>query len=94
MLPVSLRPSGAVDGGRRGTNVAAVGESSGDPYWVRLVRKGDTVTTFRSKDGRDWAETVKETVPLNETAYVGLALASDAGGADVAFDHISVSSLR
>jgi hypothetical protein len=58
------------------------------------VRRGDTVTAFRSKDGRDWAETGKETVPLNETAYVGLALASDASGADVAFDHISVSPIR
>lgn len=81
-------------GGRRGTNVASGGESPGGPYWVRLVRRGDIVTAFRSKDGRDWAETGKETVPLNETAYVGLALASDAGGADVAFDHISVSPIR
>ncbi len=81
-------------GGRRGTNVASGGESPGGPYWVRLVRRGDIVTAFRSKDGRDWAETGKETVPLNETAYVGLALASDASGADVAFDHISVSPIR
>ena len=81
-------------GGRRGANVAPGGESPGGPYWVRLVRRGDIVTAFRSKDGRDWAETGKETVPLNETAYVGLALASDASGADVAFDHISVSPIR
>jgi hypothetical protein len=59
-----------------------------------LVRRGDTVTAFRSNDGRDWAETGKETIPLAETAYVGLALSSDVSGADVAFDHISVTSVR
>jgi hypothetical protein len=37
--------------------------------------------------------TGKETIPLAETAYVGLALASDAGGADVAFDNIKVTSV-
>jgi len=81
-------------GGRQRANLAAGDERVVGPYWVRLVRRGDTITAFRSKDGRDWAETGKETVPLNETAYVGLALASDASGADVAFDHISVSAAR
>jgi hypothetical protein len=81
-------------GGRQRANAAPGDEQSGGPYWVRLVRRGDTVTAFRSKDGRDWAVTGKETIPLAETAYVGFALASDASGADVAFDHISVTSVR
>jgi len=81
-------------GGRQWANVAAGDERVVGPYWVRLVRRGDTVTAFRSNDGRDWAETGKETIPLAETAYVGLALSSDVSGADVAFDHISVTSVR
>ncbi len=81
-------------GGRQRVNAAGSDEKSVGPYWVRLVRRGDTVTAFRSKDGRDWAVTGKETIPLAETAYVGLALASDASGAVVAFDNISVTSVR
>ncbi|MEY2822129.1 MAG: hypothetical protein RL105_1701 [Verrucomicrobiota bacterium] len=81
-------------GGRQRANAATGDDKSVGPYWVRLVRRGDTVTAFRSKDGRDWAVTGKETIPLAETAYVGLALASDASGADVAFDNISVTSVR
>jgi len=81
-------------GGRQRANAATAEERTGGPYWVRLVRRGDTVTAFRSQDGREWALTGKETIPLAETAYVGLALASDESGADVAFDHISVTSAR
>jgi hypothetical protein len=63
---------------------------------VRLVRQGNTVTAYRSADGRQWAETGSETVELAKTAYVGLAaapLANKPGGA-VAFDNITVIAAR
>jgi hypothetical protein len=83
-------------GGRHRALAAAEGERRGAPYWVRLVRQGNTVTAYRSADGRQWAETGSETVELAKTAYVGLAaapLANKPGGA-VAFDNITVIAAR
>jgi hypothetical protein len=84
-------------GGRhRAISAVEDGERRGGPYWVRLVRQGDTVTAYRSKDGRQWAETGSETLQLAETAYVGLAAAprGDAAGSSVAFENISVITAR
>jgi regulation of enolase protein 1 (concanavalin A-like superfamily) len=44
------------------------------PYWVRLVRRGDTLTGYRSADGVTWTEEGHATVAMNETVYVGLAV--------------------
>jgi regulation of enolase protein 1 (concanavalin A-like superfamily) len=75
---------------------AAEGERRGAPYWVRLVRQGDTVTAYRSADGRRWTETGSETVELAETAYVGLAAAPlpNMPGSSIAFDNITVIAAR
>jgi hypothetical protein len=82
-------------GGRQRALAPTETERPAGAYWVRLVRRGDTVTAFRSADGRSWAETGKETLPLAETAFVGLALAPDAAsGGYVSFDHISVAAAK
>lgn len=83
-------------GGRHRAMVAAEAERGVAPYWVRLVRQGNTVTAYRSVDGKQWAETGSEKVDLAETAYVGLAAAplADKPGALIAFDHITVAAAR
>jgi hypothetical protein len=60
------------------------------------VRQGNTVTAYRSGDGRQWAETGSEKVDLAETAYVGLAAAplADKPGGSIAFDNITVIAAR
>jgi hypothetical protein len=79
-------------GGRYIASAAEDSERRGAPYWVRLVRKGTTVTAYRSSDGQQWAETGSETVELDETAYAGLAAASlaDKPRGSIAFDNIMV----
>jgi hypothetical protein len=83
-------------GGRHRALAAAEGERRGAPYWVRLVRQGNTVTAYRSADGRQWAETGSETVELARIAYVGLAAAplADKPGGSIAFDNITVIAAR
>lgn len=83
-------------GGRHRAMAAAESERRGAPYWVRLVRQGDTITAYRSADGRQWAETGSETVQLAETAYMGLAAAplADKPGGSIAFDNITVIAAK
>ena len=57
------------------------------PYWVRLVRQGDTFSYYHSDDGVDWmlqpasGETSNPvTIPMNESVYIGLAVTSHANG--------------
>src|SRR5262249_7710814 len=45
--------------------------------WVRLDRRGDTITAYKSSDGQAWTETISDTFPtLGEHIYVGLGVAS------------------
>jgi TolB protein len=46
------------------------------PVWLKLVRAGDTVTGFRSADGKDWLEIDSFTVKLPATLHVGLVASS------------------
>jgi len=46
------------------------------PYWLKLVRKGDTFTSYDSEDGKTWYETGAYTVKMTKELYVGLAVAS------------------
>jgi hypothetical protein len=56
-------------------------ESSGGgagipPGWVRLVRRGTTFQAFRSADGRTWTSMGTDTIAMNATVYVGIAVTS------------------
>jgi hypothetical protein len=44
------------------------------PYWLRLVRAGNTFTGYDSADGVSWTLVGTETVTLTGTVYVGLAV--------------------
>ncbi|MEO2203499.1 pectinesterase family protein [Paenibacillus pabuli] len=43
------------------------------PYWVKLVRLGDQVTSLVSKDGADWSVVNTIDFPVSSNVYVGLA---------------------
>jgi fibronectin type 3 domain-containing protein len=44
------------------------------PYWLRLVREGNTFTAYRSADGVDWISLGSVTITMANDVYVGLAL--------------------
>jgi len=46
------------------------------PFWVRLVRAGDTLTGYVSQDGRHWQTRGKATVALPVDILIGLCVTS------------------
>ena len=46
------------------------------PYWVKLVRSGNTFTGYRSPDGVTWTPQGTNTFTMSSPVYVGLALTS------------------
>jgi uncharacterized repeat protein (TIGR03806 family) len=63
------------------------------PYWVKLVRSGDTFTGYVSADGENWQRVDSVTIPMNKTIYVGLALSAHNNSAlnSALFDNVEVS---
>jgi len=50
---------------------------SGSPHWLKLVRSGDTFTTYRSADGQTWTALRSVTVAMNQTVVVGMAVTAN-----------------
>jgi len=59
-----------------GTTSSTNGPSVAAPYWVRLVRKGTTLTAYSSANGTSWSTISSRTISLGATAYVGIATTS------------------
>ena len=64
-----------------GSVVTASGPQVAAPVWVRLVRTGNTLTSYASTDGTSWQVIGQTTVTLPATVYVGLALDSHSNSA-------------
>jgi hypothetical protein len=75
------------------------------PYWVKLVREGDTFTAYCSADGNDWqlfTDTAPDnsggawsnpiTVAMAPTVFIGLAVTSHAAGEERAYTLDNVST--
>ena len=62
------------------------------PVWVRLVRTGNDFAAYRSATGSSWTLVGRETISMQATAYVGLAVASDvsARAAEASFSNVAV----
>jgi enterochelin esterase-like enzyme/fibronectin type 3 domain-containing protein len=61
------------------------------PYWVKLVRSGNTFTGYSSPDGANWTQVGSSAFAMASTAYPGLAVTShDAYTLSTAtFDHVT-----
>jgi glucose/arabinose dehydrogenase/regulation of enolase protein 1 (concanavalin A-like superfamily) len=76
---VAVTPSNGVAFQRRtstgssSTHTAATGSV---PYWVRLVRSGNTFTAYRSSDGTAWNQIGSATITMSSTVLVGLPVTS------------------
>jgi hypothetical protein len=77
-----------------GTSMHTTGGDASAPEWVKLVRKGSTLTAYCSKDGVTWTKVASDTIDLPATAYVGLAVTSHDNGvlATARFTNVSVVS--
>lgn len=76
-----------------GSSIHVGGGVGAAPYWVRLVRSGTTISSYKSTDGVGWTLVGSATVPLNSTAYVGLALTShnNAVLGSASFDGVAIT---
>lgn len=77
---VVVTPSNGVRFQRRpvagGASADTAGPAVTAPYWVRLVRAGDTFTAYASSNGTDWTSFGSETIPMGTNVYVGLSVTS------------------
>ncbi|HHY86395.1 MAG TPA: cellulase family glycosylhydrolase [Verrucomicrobia bacterium] len=62
------------------------------PYWVRLVRSGNTFTGYRSPDGVNWTQVGSTTVSMGVTVYAGLAVTAHNNSSlcTATFDNVTV----
>lgn len=76
-----------------GISTNTAGPLSNAPYFVRLTRKGSTITGSVSPNGSTWTTVGSDTVSMATTIYVGLAVTSHLAGtiADATFQSTSVS---
>jgi hypothetical protein len=67
--------------------------SGAAPSWVKLERRGSTITAYRSADGVAWTAVGSEVVPMGANAHVGLALTSHDNTrlATATFDQVTVT---
>ncbi|MEO8615510.1 MAG: Ig-like domain-containing protein, partial [Luteolibacter sp.] len=83
---------------RRGATAAGAehnaGQGASAPFWVRLVRAGDTFTAYSSPINGDWQAIGSQTIPMESTIYVGLAVTAHNNGAlnGATFSDVTVGS--
>jgi hypothetical protein len=63
------------------------------PQWVKLVRAGDTFTSYISTDGENWQRVDSVTIPMPKKIYAGLAVTAHNNSAlnSTLFDNVEVS---
>lgn len=63
------------------------------PYWVRLVRNGNTFLGYRSPNGSAWSLQFQTTIAMNSTVYVGLDVCSHNNNLlnTAVLDHVAMS---
>ena len=65
------------------------------PYWVKLVRSGNTFTGYASADGSNWVQVgTTETISMAQNVYIGLAVSANNNSvlATATFDNVSIST--
>jgi beta-glucanase (GH16 family) len=94
---VDLTPSHGAEFIRRtatGANaVSNFDTSAAVPYWVMLVRSGNTFTAYDSADGVSWNLLGSATIPMAASVYAGLAVCSFNNSLlnNSTFDNVSLS---
>ncbi len=63
------------------------------PYWVRLVRSGNTFTGYRSTNGSTWTQVASVNITMNTSVQIGLAVSSHADGtlSTATFSNVTVT---
>jgi hypothetical protein len=75
-----------------GGESASTAVSGALPQWVKLTRRGNTITAYGSTDGVTWTLVGTDTITMPANVYVGLAVSSHdvTRTATATFDNVSV----
>lgn len=78
-----------------GTSTGGVTVSGATPVWLKIARRGNVITVYRSANGSSWTSFGSATISLPSTAYVGLAVTSNdvTQSAKGVFTNVSVSQV-
>ncbi len=63
------------------------------PYWVKLVRSGNTFSGYVSPDGLNWLPVgTAQTISMAPNVFIGLAVSADNNTvlATATFDNVSI----
>ncbi|GCE29350.1 hypothetical protein KDA_48340 [Dictyobacter alpinus] len=96
---LELNASGTITFQRRltaggDTSYTSLSDTYASPYWLKLVRAGNTITASASADGNNWSQVGSDILDnLAVDAWVGLAVTSgnDSDTSTATFDHVSIT---
>ena len=76
-----------------GLSTHTSGGSGTAPAWVKLERRGNTITAYRSADGVSWTLVGSDSFAMGAQVYVGLALTSKDNTrlATATFDNVTIT---
>ena len=76
-----------------GSSTHTAGSAVTAPYWVKLIRNGNTLTGYESANGSAWTLVGSDTVSMVTDVYVGLAVTSHNDGVvcTAVIDNVSFS---
>ena len=81
-----------VTGGTTSTTSSA---ATAAPYWVKVVRRSNTMSAYTSPDGATWRQVGSNvSISMTNPVYVGLAVTSGSTNATATatFDNVSLST--
>lgn len=75
-----------------GSSTYTGGGAATAPYWVRLVRTANTITGYASNNGSSWTQVGTDTVSMNATVQIGIAVTAHTTSAtcSAVIDNVSV----
>jgi type II secretory pathway pseudopilin PulG len=78
-----------------GNSTTTAGSAVTAPYWVKLTRVGNNLTSYESSNGSIWTQVGTDTVSMATDVYIGLCVTSHNDGilCTAAFDNISISEV-
>ena len=59
-----------------GTTLITSGTGTAPNIWVRIVRTGNILTSYKSSDGITWTQVDNRTITMGTNIYIGMAVCS------------------
>lgn len=65
------------------------------PVWVKIVREGNTFTSYHSSDGAAWTQIGSENISMSSSVNIGMAVTShnNAEASTVVFENVALSGV-